>query len=1110
MLFKSKKRTVGAFAIFSILLLSFSSQHPAGNSGAPGDGLCSNCHSGGGGVDGTVEISGLPSVVDPSTTYNVTLTLTITSGTPARAAFQVVALDQNDNNAGDWTNPGSNSSLIVSGGREYFGHNPWINFSGGSASWDAEWAPPNINDDVTFYMVGNFANGNGGTSGDRIITSTETITVQGTTPVEVDIDMVEGVSCFDGDDGSATATASGGSPPYNYQWSSGESNAIANNLSGGNQSVTVTDNDGTTAVANVNIPEPDEIAIDPEITDVSCFGEDDGIVSINPFGGTGNLDCDWSSVGLGCDQDGLDPGVYFVTITDENDCSIVEEIEVNEPNPIELNLSFTDESNSGANDGTATSEPNGGTAPYNFNWSNGTNENGNGSTIDNLPAGQYFVTVTDQNNCEEEGSIMVLPGDCALEALADITNIACHGDSTGSIDLTIINGTPPYVFLWSNGDSTQNISNVPAANYSVEITDGVGCNVIVNDLEVEQPDSLIAHLISVSHASCPDGNDGEIILNVLGGVGNYDLSWSNGVSNDTTIMGMDTIINIPDTLSGLTPGLYTYTLFDGNNCSLIDSIMVLHTDTINPILVLDQGTVYLDENGQAPPATFDMVDAGSSDNCGIDSIEFTTPSYTCADIFSFNYPVTIYDAAGNSTSGMATVNVVDTIPPVIDCTTPGDIVTSTCDTINYTLPTATDNCAVAGIELVDGLPSGSVFPVGLTTVTYRAVDDCGYTAECSFTVTVNADLSQTLMVAEISCPGASDGVIGVTNDGGTPPYTTEITGGFFTDLGPGIYTVVTSDSGGCSVMETIELIDPPTEMYNLEVTEPTCFNGDDGSVNLDDLPDNVSWEFDGDPDNLSGDLYEVTITNAGSGCVVVQDFFVSQPGELGLENLVINDPTCYDSDDCSLDYEVVGGTGVVTVTIDEGDSCGDPVMITLTDEVGCEVSGSISYVVPDTLGIENVNIIPQSDVPGAIFQDPVGGVGPYSYIWTNELGDTISFLQNVDNLETGTYFLELIDANGCSEIFEFFVDFETSTIDLDKDNAYVSVSPNPAQREIRIEFKDLVPDRITIYSADAKLQSIITDIDQVINYNLEEMESGLYIMHLSYEDKIVIKRFIKL
>ncbi len=1114
MLFRSKKHAIGAFTICALLFLSFSSQHPAGNSGAPGDGLCSNCHSGAG-FTGSVDISGLPGTVDPAVTYNVTVTLNVSTGTPIRGGFQIVALqDANDNNAGDWTNNSSSSSLIISGGREYFGHAPFKNFGGGnSVEWDADWTPPDVMDDVTFYAVGNFANGNGGTSGDVIVTSTETVTVLGADPLNVEIDLENNVSCFDGTDGSASAVAGGGTPPYSFSWDSGENTATAVNLDAGNHSVTVTDDDDNTGEADIIISEPDIIEIDPEIINVSCFGDDDGEAQLNIFGGVGNYDCEWSNgVGLGCDQDGLDPGLYFITITDGNNCEIVEELEIGEPNPLLLNLSSTDESASGANDGTAASDPNGGTAPYNFNWSNGVNENGNGSTIEDLAAGTYSITVTDQNGCVEEGDIEVMAGACNIDVNPQITHISCYGDSSGMIMLNTIGGADPITYIWSNGAATENLDNLGPGTYSVEIIDNGGCSLIVNEMVVEEPDSLNVHTISIQNPSCEDSQDGEIIVNVSGGAGNYTLTWSNGVTNDTIETTMDTLINIPDTLSNLGVGIYTYILSDGNDCLLSDSISLFNGDTLAPILVIEQGSIYIDEFGFGGPGEFADVDAGSSDNCGIDSVSFTTPIFTCNDIASYNIPIEIFDSAGNSTSGTATINVMDTIPPIIDCSAIGDIVTNSCEPVNYALPTVDDNCNVAGIELIEGLPSGSIFPAGTTGVTYRAVDECNNTDECSFSVTVNIDLELTVAVTEVSCPGESDGIIAVSGSGGTAPYTFSITGDIFEDLGSGTYIVTLEDSGNCSAVDTIVISEPQILQVDLLTSNPSCFNASDGTVNLDTLGDNLSWEFDGDPGMLAAGDYDVTITDAGSGCIVSESFSIDQPEELGFENVVIQDPSCYFSDDCNLDFEVVGGTGMVNVDFEnEGDDCDGPVIVTLEDENGCMLTETFILTRPDSISISNVVINPASDVnSGAVTLDVSGGSGPYTFSWTDENGNVLGTEQNISLLFGGTYFLEVIDSNGCSQIFEFFIDTDVATIDLDKNNNLVLLSPNPAFDHVRLRFIDQSPSEVKVYNIESSLMEDFKVENEELRLDVSKYASGIYIIAIEYENVLVVKRFLKI
>ncbi|NNF22287.1 MAG: HYR domain-containing protein, partial [Saprospiraceae bacterium] len=1048
--FRSKKHAIGAFIIVAILFLSFSGQHPAGNTGAPGDGICSNCHGGGGGgFDGDIDISGIPSTVTPNTTYNVTMTLNASTGSPVRGGFQVVALqDANDNNAGDWTNNGGGSSLLTQGGREYFGHNPAQFFGAGtSVSWDADWTAPNIMDDVTFYAVGNLANGSG-SGGDKIVVNTLTVTVMGTDPLDVTISNVGDVSCFDGQDGTAFATVSGGTPPYSYVWDNGEDEATAVELDAGNHDVTVTDDDGDSGVASIFISEPSLIEIDPDIEHVSCFDEGDGFVELNAFGGTGALVCEWSDgIGPGCIQADLESGLYFITITDDNNCEVIEEIEIFQPELLLLNMVATAETMLGNMDGSITSTPSGGTAPYNFNWSTGLNENGMNSTVDNLPGGLYFLTVVDQNDCETIESIIVEAGPgCDIAATPDISHISCNRDSTGMIQLMVTGATAPISYSWSNGDTTEILGPVPAGLYSVELNDANDCMLIINDLLVTEPDTLKAQLLSVTETSCADASDGEIVLNVSGGVGDYELTWSNGVTNDTSIIDMDTIVNIPDTLSGLMAGVYSFELLDGNNCFVTDTFTVSIGDTVAPTLILEQATIYLDSSGQAPPASFADIDAGSFDNCSIDSVAFETPSFDCDDILAFDFPVTLFDSAGNSTVGTANIIVIDTIAPQIDCSAIGNIVSNSCDTINYQLPVVTDNCNYE-LEMTEGLPSGSGFPAGETTVEYVAIDECGNTAICSFTVTVNIDLELTVITTDASCFGAMDGVIEASASGGTPPYTYSITGGSYDSLPSGFYSIMVIDATNCIAMETVSILEPAMiDLSLVETQDASCFGVADGAISLDVLPDLYSWDINGDYNMLAPGSYVVTVTDAGSGCTTTAEYIIEQPDELGIENVLQVNPSCYNDSDCVLEFDVVGGTGMTMISYDQELSmCDGEVIVIVEDENGCQYSETFNFIRPDSISIENVVITPSADFDnGSIEIDVAGGTVPYTFTWTNDFdGQVYGNDEDLFNVLTGDYTVEITDANGCISTFSFFVDEITSTTDLDLNDKIVRLSPNP-------------------------------------------------------------------
>ena len=171
--------TFSKYAAFSavLFLLAFSSNPPNGRTGAPGDALCSGCHAGNTNIDGTLEVLGFPDVVQAGNTYELIVRASVTEGQAARAGFQLVVLDDRDGNAGDFENPGSNVGFESFSGRTYAEHRSAKNFSGGSTvDYTFDWVAPepittgggSDEDSIKLYAVTVLADGNGGSTGDRV------------------------------------------------------------------------------------------------------------------------------------------------------------------------------------------------------------------------------------------------------------------------------------------------------------------------------------------------------------------------------------------------------------------------------------------------------------------------------------------------------------------------------------------------------------------------------------------------------------------------------------------------------------------------------------------------------------------------------------------------------------------------------------------------------------------------------------------------------------------------------------------------------------------------------------------------------------------------------
>ncbi len=258
----------------------------------------------------------------------------------------------------------------------------------------------------------------------------------------------------------------------------------------------------------------------------------------------------WSTGDVSSSLENLCEGTYTVTMTDDFGYEILDTVVLVAPLSIEIESSLTPASCFGASDGSASVTVSGGTPPYTYEWSNGSvNDN-----ISGLTAGTYYVIVTDQHNCTATEIVEILQPEMLVLGAMPTPN-SCDGGNDGSISLTVYGGTSPYTFLWSNGETTQNISGLQAGIYTVTVTDAHLCQSIVST-EVLGPAPLVLSL-EATDENCHDSNDGAIDLTVSGGTIPYTYNWSNG---ETT-----------EDLSGLNEGTYSITVTDFNGCNATGS-----------------------------------------------------------------------------------------------------------------------------------------------------------------------------------------------------------------------------------------------------------------------------------------------------------------------------------------------------------------------------------------------------------------------------------------------------------------------------------------------------------------------------------------------------------
>ncbi|MBU0765133.1 MAG: T9SS type A sorting domain-containing protein [Bacteroidetes bacterium] len=291
-------------------------------------------------------------------------------------------------------------------------------------------------------------------------------------------------------DGIMSVVAGGGTSPYTYLWSNGETGHIVDNLSVGFYCVTVTDDSGCAVSVceqmffndTVNPGDSCDIWIDAMITDASDPNTPDGAIDITVFGGTPPYSYYWNNGSVSEDLTGIPAGVYTVAVYDALQCSLTMSFTVNDggnPCNIGLTMSYTMPSGPSACDGTASAWVNSGNAQgYSFTWDTGENT----PNITGLCQGMYCVTITTMDGCVVQDCIYVLYDDsvninpCYMYIDYDITDCSGAGIADGMIDITVYGGNSPYTYLWSNSETNQDVDNLPPGIYTVEITDANGCS----------------------------------------------------------------------------------------------------------------------------------------------------------------------------------------------------------------------------------------------------------------------------------------------------------------------------------------------------------------------------------------------------------------------------------------------------------------------------------------------------------------------------------------------------------------------------------------------------------------------------------------------------------
>ena len=648
-----------------------------------------------------------------------------------------------------------------------------------------------------------------------------------------------------------------------YVWSNGETNNELFNLPISDYSLTVYDENGCSIDTTIS---PSTLSLDANLntSDILCYGLNNGSAWLDNISGFHPFSIGWSTGETSDSISGLALDSYSVTITDGNANTQSFSFDILESDSISITSTITDQNTATSQLGAIDISVTGATSPYLFEWSNYSSS----EDIYNLVAGTYTLTITDANLCTFIDSFEVNNfSPSTLTVFANTSNIPCYGNCIGAIDLSVSGGTTPYSYVWSNGETTEDLFGLCAGTYEVTVSDSGTVNTY--SYEITQPDEILVYS-SITLVNPFIGNNGTINLTVSGGVTPYTFSWSNG---ETT-----------EDLDSLASGTYHLTLYDGNFCSYMDSFAVdslsnyptVFSSSITNILCYGDctGAIDLTVTGGNTPYNFVWSNGeGTEDIAGLCAGTYNVNIFEAGVTQSgtpwpWSYNITASNHTLLISPGTITIN--GSTPPtgsylgvfysdngILKCggytewTGTTTAISAWADDSGSSTKLGFANgetfqwqvyangiSYLAQAQYNTSMPNTSTFAInGMSSITSLATTT-GAFSSYSYTITqANEIIFSSLIIPEDTSIG-NNGAIDLTVTGGTSPYAFIWSNGETTEdlsgLTAGFYPLTLTDANTCMKTEVFEVATSPTTPLTVSgtTTDALCNTSCDGNIDL--------------------------------------------------------------------------------------------------------------------------------------------------------------------------------------------------------------------------------------------------------------------------------------
>lgn len=1025
----SKIFRIGLLSLCTFLWLANNSNPPNGRTGAPFDGTCGSgsCHgmNNNNNYNGTISLSGLPATIEANTTYNLSFTVTVTAGTPVKAGFQLVAVSTSTNsNAGDFVNTGTETGTEVLAGREYIEHRNGKAFSGGSVTWTFNWTSPVTvsGNNITFYYIANFVNGNGNSTGDFPLSSSSSFAFNGLPPVSAVISSSNNSSCFGANNGSATVTASGGVAPYTYQWSNNATTATVTGLVAGTYTVTVTGASGSgTATASTVITQPPAIIATVGVSGpITCLNTT-ATATCTVNGGVAPYTFQWSDGQVSNPAVFNNPGSYLVTITDNNGCTKTVKANISSNTTPPIAVANTTGPITCVNPTASlncTGSSSGANIQYQWTTTNGNILSGSNScTAVANAVGTYTLKVTIlTNGCTSTAQTTVVSSVSPPGATASGGVITC---SNPSVTLSASSPTGGVIYAWTGpanfNSYFQNPVVTSAGTYTVVVTNPEnGCASTATAVVTLNTDLPTAAAVAGNALTC---------------------------LQTTTTVGAVTNAATPAYLwqgpAGFTSNL------QNPQVSFPGSYQLTVTNLANGCTNTAAATV--SQNITAPGATA----TGGTINCINGSVVLTGMSGVGQATYGWTGPNNYLSSSQNpvvSTAGVYVLTTTDTlngctstatadvllntIPPIAVATAPGNL---NCNNAALTLSGAGSSTGPPFVYLWT-TPDGNI--VSDSSTLEPVVDEPGLyillitnsANGCSAMDSVQVLQAAALTLAgnvgaNVSCYGGNNGQASVAASGGEGTYNYLWSNGFSgtqqSGLLAGAYTITVTDAAGCTTFTQVNISQPDILVPNATSTAETASGANDGTATS--TPSggtpgyDYTWSNGASSTNsivgLAPGSYTVTVTDQ-NGCTAVQSLYVASFDCTLGATLNVTPVLCSGGATGAVSVLSSGGTPPYSYTWSNGGSgsgitglTSGVYTVTVADAAACVVIEQATVLQPSALQVSSTTLpvaCPESN--NGFFELLVsGGTPPYGYSYQGTNGQ----------LSVGTYVVTVADAVGC-------------------------------------------------------------------------------------------------